>query len=298
MGHVVLQYAVVMVLFLATASADWNSASAFDFDGDGVIGLGDFVIFAQYWGQMDPVLPEPVITWVSINDPGVSGHEGFTGEMSKYETTNAQYCQFLNAALSTGDIVVSGYWVNGASGSNSGVDFIGDNYYLLNGEGHTFNGATNGGKSRISYFNGEFVVESGFEDHPVTYVTWFGSAAFCNYYGWRLPTQWEWQAVADYDGSYTYGCGTSIDNSIANYRNSVHPYGTTAVGEFGTYGYGMADMAGNVWEWTDSFYYDDGFGVFLCGGCWIYIEDYCIVSSRGSLTPERTYYYIGFRVCR
>jgi hypothetical protein len=30
------------------------------------------------------------ITWVYINDPGVSGHEGFTGYMSKYETTNDQ----------------------------------------------------------------------------------------------------------------------------------------------------------------------------------------------------------------
>jgi hypothetical protein len=32
------------------------------------------------------------MTWVSINDPGVSGHEAFNGQMSKYETTNAQYC--------------------------------------------------------------------------------------------------------------------------------------------------------------------------------------------------------------
>jgi len=48
------------------------------------------------------------IMWVSINDPGVSGHEPFNGEMSKYETTNAQYCQFLNAAKATGDIIVGG----------------------------------------------------------------------------------------------------------------------------------------------------------------------------------------------
>ena len=44
------------------------------------------------------------MVWVSINDPGVPEHEGFVGQMSKYETTNAQYCQFLNAAIASGDI--------------------------------------------------------------------------------------------------------------------------------------------------------------------------------------------------
>jgi formylglycine-generating enzyme required for sulfatase activity len=79
-----------------------------------------------------------------------------------------------------------------------------------------------------------------------------GATAFCNYYGYRLPTEWEWQAVADYDGSFTHGCGTSINNSIANYYYSTHPNGTTIVGAFGAYGYGMCDMAGNVLEWTST----------------------------------------------
>ena len=53
------------------------------------------------------------MTWVPIDDPGVYGHEGFTGEMSQYETTNAQYCDYLNAALASGDITVSGSYVVG-----------------------------------------------------------------------------------------------------------------------------------------------------------------------------------------
>ncbi len=296
MGNVVLQCSVVIFLFQTAVSAGWNSSSVFDYDSDGVIGLGDFAIFAQNWGQMDPVLLEPDIIWVSISDPGVSGHEGFTGQMSKHETTNAQYCQFLNDAIATGDIVVSDNYVNGASGSNSGVDFTAENYYQLDGLGYTDNGATNGGAARINYSGGTFTVDGGFENHPVTFVSWYGAAAFCNYYGWRLPTEWQWQAVADYDGSYTYGCGTSINNSIANYYNSVHPDGTTAVGAFGVYGYAMADMAGNVWEWTSSIY--DGSSRILRGGSWFNYGNYCYVSLSINSTPQGMCEYYGFRACR
>jgi len=124
-------------------------------------------------------------------------------------------------------------------------------YYDLAGSGETCDGATNGGATRIHYSGSSFSVDSGFENHPVTYVSWYGATAFCNYYGYRLPTEWEWQAVADYYGSYTYGCGTSINNGIANYVGSTHLNGTTVVGSIGDpsgYGYGICDMAGNVWE--------------------------------------------------
>ncbi len=60
-----------------------------DATGDCRVDLADLVILASQW--LTEGIPEPDITWVSINDPGFSGHEGFNGEMSKYETTNAQY---------------------------------------------------------------------------------------------------------------------------------------------------------------------------------------------------------------
>jgi len=242
-----------------------------------------------------PQEPDGMV-WVDINDPGVSGHEGFNGEMSKYETTNAQYCQFLNAALASGDIYVDSNIVYGSDGSNSGADFVDEVYYNLAGSGYTHNGATNGGAARINYTGSSFTIDSGFENHPVTYISWYGSTAFCNYYGWRLPTEWEWQAVADYNGSYTYGCGTSINNSIANYHNSTHPDGTTVAGSFGAYGYGLCDMAGNVWEWTSSIY--AGSSRVLRGGSWGGIDGYCTVSDRFDSYPDRTDGSFGFRVCR
>ncbi len=266
------------------AGADWN----------GNVATLAYTVIAD--DGVAPPVPSPDITWVSINDPGVSGYEGFIGDMSKYETTNAQYCQYLNAALASGDIVVSGTYVNGASGSNSGEDFAGQNYYRLDGPGYTSNGATNGGAARINWTGSSFTVDSGFENHPVTYVSWYGATAFAAYYGWRLPTEWEWQAVADYDGSYAYGCGTSINNSIANYLNSTHPHGTTPVGQYGTFGYGVADMAGNVWEWTNSIY--SGSYRVLRGGSWVSSGYNCAVSGRGSNNPYDMSYFNGFRVCR
>ena len=188
------------------------------------------------------------VAWVPISDaPGVSGRESLNDQMSRYETTNAQYCQFLNAALATEDVVVDGSYVKGANGANPGDDFADKDYYRLDGVDHTYDGATNGGAARIVYSvdTETFSVDSGFENHPVTWVSWFGATAFCNYYGYRLPTEWEWQAVADdYDGSYVYGCGLEIDNSIVNYivnyMGSTHPDGTAIVGSFGDpagYGY-------------------------------------------------------------
>jgi hypothetical protein len=274
-----------------------------DLDGNCKVDLTDFALFANDWlrngNPFDEGYTEPLpIIWVYVNDPGVSGYEGFTGYMSKYETTNAQYCQFLNAALASGDITIDGNDAKGASGSNSGEDFVGELYYNLAGLGFTYNGATNGVAARINYSGGIFSVDSGFENHPVTYVSWYGATAFCNYYGYRLPTVWEWQAVADYDGSYTYGCGTSINNSIANYLGSNHPDGTTVVGAFGTYGYGMCDMAGNALEWTSILFNPEDFTHILSGGSWSNSNNECQI---GTLFVGYSYACedaVSFRVCR
>jgi len=297
--------------------------SAADINGDGTVDYKDFAIMAKYWLEScDPsnnyceaadlyisnfidtddlsILSEnwlesnhPYITWVSINDSGVDGHEGFVGQMSKYETTNAQYCQYLNDAKASGYVTVSYNYVVGASGPYSGK-----NYYKLSGEGYTYNGATNGGAARINWTGSSFTVDSGFENHPVTYVSWYGSTAFASYYGWRLPTEWEWQAVADYNGSYIYGCGTTINYSMANYYGSNHPNGTTTVDAFGTHGYGMADMAGNVDEWTSSLYNTQDSLRVLRGGGWNLLDYYCEVSYQLHYSPSSVYHYLGFRVCR
>lgn len=284
--------------------ADCPSA---DLTDDCRIDLKDFAVLADGWMDLyefddlaflvSQWLTEgasgPDITWVYIDDTGFSG-EGYIGEMSKYETTNAQYCEFLNSALASGDVIVSGNNVYGANGSNAGNDFAGEIYYQLDGSGYDFDGAVNGGAARIHYNGNYFAVESGMGNHPANYVSWYGATAFCNYYGFRLPARWEWDAVADYNGGYNYGCGTTINNTKANYRGSTHPHGTTEVGAFGEFGYGMCDMAGNVFEWASDFSVNSG---VYRGGGWSLFSAYCQLAYE-SYYPALGNHFVGFRVCR
>ncbi len=223
---------------------------------------------------------------VYVNEPN------FVGWMGKYEVTNEQYCDFLNEALASGDVTVNGGIVYGANGSNAGEDFVGQVYF------ETYQADSD---SQISYDGNSFSVRSrdGYSmgGHPAIEVSWYGALAFCNYYGYRLPTEWEWQAVADYDGSYIYGCGTTIDHNNANYDRdnplnlSIRPF-TSTVGYYGIYGYGICDMAGNAWEWTSTVSGD--FRV-LCGGGWGGDGD-CQIAQQDYYSPDSTSNDQGFRV--
>jgi len=272
-----------------------------DLTGDCFVDLDDFSLLAGQWlaPYDDTELMAMASQWLTEGIPGDPGvmlwvhidEPGFNGYMSKYETTNAQYCQYLNAAKASGDIIVSGTLIKGANGSNGGADFVNTAYYDVAATGY-------GGEARINYTisSGVFTVDIGFENHPVNCVNWYGATAFCNYYGWRLPTEGQWQAVADFDGTFIYGCGLTINTSMANYDLSVHPYGTTVVGAFGTYGYGMCDMAGNVQEWTSTV---TALGtIVLHGGCFHLGASYCAVSSELTYQPGYMYSFFGFRVCR
>ena len=98
----------------------------------------------------------------------------------------------------------------------------------------------------------------GKENHPVVYVSWYAAMAYAIWVEKRLPTEaeWEYAARGGLRGQKYPWRGDVIDRGRANYGNNIRD--TTAVRRYPPNGYGLYDMAGNVWEWClDE--YDAGF---------------------------------------
>jgi formylglycine-generating enzyme required for sulfatase activity len=96
-------------------------------------------------------------------------------------------------------------------------------------------------------------------NRPVVSVTWFDAVAYCKWIGARLPTEEEWEYAARGTEARKYPWGNQPpDASRANYNDAgigkPTPVGLFAAGNTPE---GVADMAGNVWEWTGTEYDKD-----------------------------------------
>jgi formylglycine-generating enzyme len=110
----------------------------------------------------------------------------------------------------------------------------------------------------------------GKENFPVVHVCWDDAAAYAKWAGKRLPTEAEWEFAARGGRSgelYTWGNQFRPDGKwMANIYEGKFPEhddgldgfaGIAPVEQFPANGYGLYDMAGNVWEWCADWYRAD-----------------------------------------
>jgi len=163
----------------------------------------------------------------------------------------------------------------------------------------------------------EWDAQTAIPERPVVFVSWYDAAAFAKWAGARLPTEAEWEYAARGGLSrQMYPWGSEPPQGRANLGkpwengNGWKKY-LMKPGMFPPNGFGLFDMAGNVWEWTADRFgpYRAGLAVnptgsrtgnlrVMRGGAWNSTESFVRNAIRGPSDPNVKKPHIGFRIAR
>ena len=289
---------LIVVLLVACAPVDLNAPvpvyeTGVDPNSWATIPAGEFLS-----GQFD----EPVTI-------------GYDYEIMVTDVTVSQYVNFLNAALSDGTLKVSGDQI---VGFYPGDEFHGVKHEVAFPAGDYIFVPTSDPASRFTFDGTSFTAVMGYENHPVTNVSWFGAWGYCGYNNYRLPTELEWEKAAR--GSHDnrpYPWGEAIVLNNANFYTSHDPFEdmssfgsrTSPVGFYNgsSYNgyqtldsaspYGLYDMAGNVWQWTGNVYEGEHYR-YLRGGSKDTYDMDLRIWVRNNATPTYFSPDVGFRCAK
>jgi len=136
-------------------------------------------------------------------------------------------------------------------------------------------------------------------EHPVVGVSYHEAEAFAAWAGKRLPTEKEWERAARGTDGREYPWGNEFDPEKCNTAKSKIGK-TTRVTRYpnGISPAGCYDMAGNVWEWTASWYDDENTLRVLRGGSWFNDRDDARCADRLRIHPDLRNVDSGFRCAR
>jgi formylglycine-generating enzyme required for sulfatase activity len=236
-------------------------------------------------------------------------------EITVTDVTVEQYVAYLNQALADGTLRIDGGQV---VGYYPGDEFRGVKHEVEIAAGDYLFVPLDDPASRFIFDGPTFAASPGYENHPMTNVSWFGAWGYCGESGGRLPSELEWEKAArGSDDGRPFPWGFDIARNQANFYASRDPF--EDMGSFGSrtspvgfYNgrsydgyvtldsaspYGLYDMAGNVWQWTGDVYEGQHYR-YLRGGSKDSYEMDLRTWVRNNATP--TYYSpgVGFRCAR
>ena len=230
------------------------------------------------------------------------------------DVTTQQYADFLNQALADGSVKVDGEQI---VGYYPGDEFRGVKHEERIDAGDWIFIPLDNPAQRIKFDGKVFSVQKGYENHPMTMVSWFGAWGYCGYNDWRLPTEIEWEKAGRGTDRRPFPWGDEMLRENANFYVSRDPFEdmgsagsrSTPVGFYNGKSYlgyatlnsaspyGLYDMAGNVWQWTGNVYEGMHYRFLRGGSKDTYSMDLRLWVTNNA-TP--TYYSpgVGFRCAR